>query len=210
MMLFKLKPTTNKKIEKMYKKSMVNLKNFFSLNWKYNPPNVFLVLDRKTIDKLKREKTEKWVVGWASESNIFLLDPKNYEKESLHKYSKEEYFSLLKHELCHTFFNIISKGNSNPIWINEGVCIFLSGQNKFKKKIEKFSKFLDFYNKGGKEVYYESGFAIELLVKKFGKQKLLALIKSLSKTKNKTQFNKEFKTIYNSNPSYKFFNKMLK
>ena len=208
-MVFKIKKIQNKRLEAFYKKSMKELDNFFKINWKSNLPSIFLIPDRKTIDLLKHKKTEKWIVGWANGQNIFLLDPNNYSKESSHKYSEEEYKALLKHELCHLFYDEISKYSQKPRWLDEGIATYLSGQNKFKKIPKKFNKFLDYYNGGGKGIYNESGFAIEILIKKFGKKKILNLIKKLPRIKNKTHFNKEFAKIYGFNLTYKNFNKLL-
>lgn len=210
-MIFEVFNRKDTLLEKVYEKSMKEFNHFFGLNWNYNLPNIFLVPNRKTIDLLKGHKTESWVVGWVDRNNIFLLDKKNYNSESSNKYSQEEYLALLKHELCHLFFQGVSKGGFlKPRWIDEGVSIFLSGQTKLRKKPQKFEKFLDFYDKSGSGVYRESGFAVELLVNKYGKNKLLTLLKSLKEVNNQEQFNKLFKKIYSFSPSYKNFNKLLK
>jgi len=209
----KIKKAKNKKVEKMYDKAMKELKAFFKIKWKGNKPGLVLVPDRKTIDLLQGRKSEPWGVGWARNNTVFLLAPKNYEKESIHKYSDETYYALLKHELVHIFVQAHLDKFDKPLyprWISEGLAVFLSGQNKFKTKPTKFKQFLDFYEKDGKEIYNESGFAIELLFNKFGREKMLLLIKSASEFRNKAKFNRLFKKIYGFLPSYKKFNEMLK
>lgn len=184
---------------------MIELDSFFRLNWEHNRPNLILVPDRKTIDALKGKKTEAWLVGWVNGTDAYLLSDKNYEKESNHKYSDKEYFALIKHELAHCFSDIISNFSRKPVWLLEGISIFLSGQNKFKTKPKKLSKFIDFYDKCRKEVYHESGFAVEFLVKKYGKEKLLKLLKKAKEADSKEDFANLFKSIYGFNLSYENF-----
>jgi hypothetical protein len=211
-MVFEIKNIKNSKVDGFYKRAMNELNSFFSsfLNWKYHAPRLILVPDRKTWDFIEGEKTESWLVGSADSNTIYVLDPKNFEAESCHKYSDETYFSLIKHELVHCFFNILANGQENPLWLNEGLCMFLSGQNKFKKKPGSFKNFLKFYNNSGKEMYSESGFAVELLVRKYGKKKLILLIKELKKFPSKGKFKELFKSIYGFDLSYRNFNSFLK
>jgi len=91
----------------------------------------------------------------------------------------------------------------------EGVAIYLSDQNKTKKKPNQLQEFLQHYSKNNKNsnVYKESGFAIEFLVKNFGKQKLLKLIKSLKEINSKEEFAKKFKENYGFDLNYKNFQK---
>ena len=209
-MIFELKTKQDKFIEDAYKKSMKEIGEFYGINWIHNTPKMIIWKNREIINKFEGNKTEDWFVGKASGRNIFLLDRKNYEKESSHKYSHEKYSALLKHEIAHLFFGILSKNNHHPIWLNEGLAIYLSGQNKFKRPPKEFKIFLDYFNKGGRKVYREPGFFIELLIKKFGKQKILKLIKSLSKINSEKKFKQEFKKIYKFNLNYKEINKLYK
>ena len=59
-------------------------------------------------------------------------------------------------------------------------------------------------------MYKEAGFAVEILYKNFGKEKLLKLIKLSSKINNKSKFNKLFQKIYGFQPSYIKFNELVK
>ena len=210
-MIVELKEKKDKELSDMYKKAMKELDAFFKLNWKIDIPKIIIFKTRKEIDKFKKEKTPNWLVGWADGNVIYLLDRKNYEKESLHKYSKESYFRLLKHELCHLFFENVSEANtlSQFIWFNEGVAGFLSEQYKEKQKPEKFVKFLSQYSSWKGDAYVESLYVVKLLVDKFGKQKLLSFIRKLGEVKIEKDFNKLFKKIYGENPTYRFFNKLL-
>lgn len=205
-MIFKIKKVEDKHLEEIYNNSLKELGDFFGIKWVRNKPRIMLIDDRKTINKLKQEETEDWLVGWSEYQDIFILDRKNYEKESCHEYSEEEYIALIKHELAHVFTFLISSKSSNPTWLWEGLAIYLSGQNKFKKKPDKLNKFLDFYDKHSKEVYQESGFAIQKIISKFGKEKILELLKSLDKVNSREEFNELFFKVYGFYPEYENFN----
>lgn len=181
-------------LENDYLKVMDELVSFFNIG--NVSPNVFFVPNRKIIDNLKKKKTESWVVGWVDSGNVYILDRKNFETESNHKYSLERYIALMKHELCHVFFSKLSNGRNKPIWLSEGISIYISGQLKFKKKPEQFTNFLDFGEIGGSGVYKESGFVVGLLVEKYGKEKLFELIRRLSEIKSKEGFDLLFEEIY--------------
>lgn len=164
--------------------------------------------DRRTIDSLYEKKTEHWIIGFNDKRYVFALDNASMEKESSHrKRSPEEYASLITHEMCHAFFNKLSEGVTKPKWLNEGVSIYISGQIKLKPK--HFTEFLEFFDQGGRGVYGEAGYAVKLLVEKYGKDKLLKLIKELKSVKTKKSFDAKFKKIYVFKPTYKNFNALL-
>lgn len=205
-MTFSIQKINDKKIEEEYEKSMNELDKFFESNWVVNKPRVFLVKDRQTINELLGKKTEDWVVGFVNRGDVYMLDKDNYEKESCHKYSDEEYSKTIKHELTHCFFQVISGFKNKPDWLWEGIAIYLSEQYKTKTKPEKFSEFLDYYEKSGSGVYKESGFVVKLLVEKFGKQKILKLMKSLKDINSKEQFEDKFKELYKFELNYQNIN----
>jgi hypothetical protein len=198
-------------LEEVYGSSIKELNDFYELDWTENLPKIQIVPDRKSIDALRGKKTEPWVVGGrAGENTIFLLDRKNYEAESNHKYDKAKYLALLKHELSHCFFSRLSgRKDGKPVWLNEGVAIYTSDQNKLKKKPATFETFLSFYKTGGSGVYDEAGFVVELLINKFEKEKILELIKSLGSIRSPEEFSAKFKEIYGFELSYEEFNRMM-
>lgn len=208
-MQLKIIPSKDKFLDSELKKAMKELNNFFDINWIRNTPIIVSVQDRKSIDLFKGMKTESWVVGWAGWNKIFLLDRKNYEKESNHKYSKKEYVGLLRHEICHLFLGNYVKRGYCPKWFNEGICGYASGQIKLRPKPKQFQKFLSQYDEWDGKAYFESYNSIDVLINKYGKIKLIKLLKSLQELKNKTQFDKKFKQIYGFAPNYKKFNELF-
>jgi|ERR1035437_3093164 hypothetical protein len=205
-MIFKITPENNEYYEKILKESMDILNTFYEIHWVHHLPKIIVVDDRKSIDLLQSEKTEPWQIGWAEGRSVYVLDKDSLEKESDHTYTPETYHSLIRHEISHTFYSIVSGGNRKPIWLCEGVAIYTAGQNVEKTKPTEFKTFLDFYNNGGSGVYAESGFVVQLLVEKFGKDKLLELIKGLKSVDTSDTFEKFFEKIYGFLPTYEKFN----
>lgn len=201
-MIYKIIQQEDDFLEKIYRESMDDLNVFYEINWKHHLPKIIVVDDRKTIDLLKWEETENWVIGWAEAKTVYVLNRDNFEKESNHKYNPDKYAALIKHELSHLFLNILSGGHGKPVWLTEGFAIYTSGQNKFNKKPTDFKKFLEFHNNGGEGVYAESGFFVQALVEKFGKQKLLDLAKELKNKKTKEEFGQFFSKEYGFDLSY--------
>lgn len=78
-----------------------------------------------------------------------------------------------------------------------------------KKKPERFLNFLEFYDTWDKAMYAESGFAVEALVNKYGKHKLLDLIRRLDSVGSPNDFDQLFMNLYGSKPSYGYFNGLL-
>lgn len=204
-MAFEIKQIKHEKVDGFCERAMEELNSFFPLGWTRYTPRIFLFRDRKEIDEFYGVKTEDWSVGWAEGGNVFLLCPENYEKESCHKYSEEVYYALLKHELAHLFTDKVANSSKVPTWLDEGIAIYLSGQNKFKNKPKGYKEFLEFYEKHGKGVYYESGFAVEFLVEKRGKGTLLDLLKRTGETNSEMSFARLFEDVYGFGLSYDNF-----
>ena len=59
-----------------------------------------------------------------------------------------------------------------------------------------------------KPAYEEGGFFVEFLVNKYGKGKILDLVKSLPKMKSKASFEEKFKELYGLDLTYKDINKI--
>lgn len=205
-MIYSIKSSDDKELHKIYKTSMKKLDKFFEINWKFNKPRLFLVKDRETIDLLRNKKTKKWVIGFVINKDLFVLDKKAFKKESSHKYSKKKYEKLIKHEMTHLYFKILSNSKVEPDWLWEGTAMYLEGLENVNKP-QKLNNFLEFYSNKEKNalVYKESGWAVKYLIDEYGKSKLLKLIKSLKETNSKQSFSRKFKEIYGFNLEYKNF-----
>ncbi len=209
-MVFDISQSHNKKIEKFYKEAMESLGEFYEINWNVGTPLILLLKSREDIDRIKGRKTEDWVVGFTDGSKkcLFLLSPDMYEKESSHRYSDEEYSALIKHELSHLYSRILYEGYI-PTWLVEGIAIYSSGQLALKSKPKELKNFLGFFDKGGSGLYDESGFAVEVLIKQFGKEKFFNFYKGLRKVKSEEDLKSLFKKNYGEDLDYKFFIKYI-
>ncbi len=197
------KELDNSKILSFYNKAMRELASFYNINWKDNTPIIYLVDSRESFDIISGYKTEDWVVGRAlSYNKLLLLSPESYEKESRHRYSDEEYYSLLKHELSHLFYMIFSKGKG-PIWLDEGFAIYTSGQLSTKERPKEFKNFLKYYSHEDENVYSEAGFVVEGLIKKYGKEKVVGFLKVLPNVNSKDEFKNEFEKYFGIGLDYK-------
>jgi len=200
--------SNNTKVKGFYDKAMKELIDFYGVNWIENTPVIYLVDSRESFDIISGYKTEDWVVGRAlSYNKLLLFSPESYEKESIHKYSDEEYYSLLKHELSHLFYIIFSKGKG-PVWLDEGFAIYTSNQLSTKERPKEFKNFLKYYSYEDEKVYSEAGFVVEWLINKFGKEKVIGFLKVLPNVNSKYDFKKEFEMYFGLELDYKSFKEL--
>ena len=203
------KQSDNTNVKNFYNRAMSELIDFYDINWIEDAPVIYLVDSRESFDIISGYKTEDWVVGSAlSYNKLLLLSPESYEKESRHKYSDEEYYSLLKHELSHLFYMIFSQGKG-PVWLDEGFAIYASDQLKTKEKPKEFKNFLKYYSREDEKVYSEAGFVVEGLIKKYGKEKVLGFLKVLPNINSKEDFKNGFKRYFGIELDYFNINNIL-
>lgn len=202
--VFKVNVVEDSELQEYRDKALKELNEFFGKNWVYNTPKLFIVDDRKTIDLLKEDKTEDWIVGWSWGRNaIFILNPRNISSESCHDGKTYNIRHLIKHELCHAFFQT-TFGQCKFKWINEGVSLYVAGQLENYDKPKKFDGFLE-----DNKIYQESGYAIKLIVDNFGKEKLFEFLKNQSNTSELEELNSLFEETFGTKLDYSFFNKLL-
>ena len=204
-MIYTIEKADRPDLEAVYAEAMDSLDAFFKINWERNRPEVLLVRDRKTIDALKGQESATWVVGWTDTGSVYLLDDRYFEQESDHKYSAQTYAELLKHELAHLFTSVVTGGAVKPIWLREGVAIYLSGQYAHRKKPEGFKAFLGFFERGGEGVYAESGFAVQFLVERYGRDKFIELLKGSKEHATPESFVAFFRSVYGFDLVYENF-----
>lgn len=207
-MIFKINSAKDTWLEEAYEKAITDLGQFFGINWVENKPKVFILPDRKTIDEIRGQSTPRWVVGFGGigMGGVYLLDRANFEKESDNTYSEERYVALLKHELGHCFMDTITEGYRKPLWLMEGLAIYLSGQLQWYNQPEKLEKFLESFDKQGDKIYTESGFAVKLLIDKYGKEKIIGLLKQLTVRPDENKFKEIFKGSFDTELGYDLFN----
>lgn len=201
--IFNITVSKNQKLENIYEESIEALNHFFSINWAVNKPKICVVDNRATINALKDQETPKWLVGWSMDRTVYVLNEDSFSTDSDHKYSDDDYKMLIKHELAHSFFKIVTGGKTQPNWLWEGISILASGQAEVWKKPVEFKSFLD-----NKDVYAESGYALLLLSEKYGKDKLVLALKKYKTFQG--EFSKLFQEEFEAELNYDFFNKLIK
>jgi len=210
-MVFNLMAVEDELIDTHFEEINKNLSDFYNTNIDNGLPKVFIIKDRKTFDALLRKKSKLYQVGFIMNKSIYLLDRNNFAKESSHADPTEEaYLRILKHETSHIYFASISDESYNPRWLWEGTALYTDGSlHAMIKKPTQFKEFLNFYNSEDPLIYSESGFVIQSLIDKFGKDLLLKLIKQLRKTETEEEFLELFKSIYDFNLSYRTINENI-
>lgn len=191
-----IKQSDSTKVKDFYDKAMKELIQFYGINWIDNTPVIHVVDSRKDYNIMAGHSTEDWEVGKAYDDNkLLLLSPNSYEKESTHKYTDNEYYSLIKHELSHLFFNIFSK-SGEPAWLNEGFAIYVSDQLSRKERPKVFKNFLKYYSYEDKDIYEEVGFVVEGLIKRYCKDRVVGFLRRLCDVNSEEDFKREFEEYF--------------
>lgn len=201
--IFNIKTSENEELEKIYEEAMNELNGFFNMNWVINKPKIIIVDDRKTINALRNEETPRWVVGWSTGETVYILNKNSFSTESSHDdYSEDDYEMLIKHELAHSFFKIMTGNKTQPKWLWEGVSILASGQAEAWEKPLELKSFLDEEN-----IYKEAGYALLLISNKYGKNKIIQLLKRFKTYQG--EFPELFQEEFGAPLNYDFFNNLI-
>ncbi len=100
--------------------------NVGKLRRTFNFTNTIYIHAFDSIEELSRKvsyKLPKWVVGTSYDNNILVI---NYTNQ---KNKVDTFSSLILHEFVHVILATIKKDRL-PIWLNEGLAIYFSGQYK--------------------------------------------------------------------------------
>lgn len=211
-MIYNTKVADDSLVQTSYDEGMNELNSFWGIGWRDNTPDIFIIESRKEVDRIKASETSGELVGWSKNRNIFVLDFKKIESESSYHLTPDQYKALIKHELNHLFHGIVSGGSMGPLWFREGLSIYLSGQitlGQWPRPI-KLSGFIESSEENKKFAYAEGGFVIELLVKEFGKEKLIEFVKNMKMVKNNADFKKLFLEIFGVEFEYEALNNLIK
>jgi len=180
--------------EELINKTKEKYNNFFGIE--INEINLTVVNSREEIDKLKGFETKSRFVGWIGKhDNLFVLSEDKLESESNHK--KEEYEKILKHEIAHLYIHKLTKCRV-PVWLHEGLAMYLAGQVNPNITKEESMKALEFFNDNSKEVYLYAGAYVYFLIKEHGKDKIIDLLKKIPSEISKEDFQDIYSDAYNS------------
>jgi hypothetical protein len=201
--IFRIKVNKQEELDSIYAQALEKLNNFFDIKWEQNKPKVYIVSDRETAESLRDKQTPNWVVGWNGNGVVFVLDKDVALKTESTIQDDEDYKMLIVHELAHLYFKIVTGGKTQPNWLWEGTSIVAAGQAEKWKKPTEFRNFLD-----SNDVYSEAGYALLLLIQKFGKEKFIQILKNYKTYSG--DFSILFKNTYNMELSYTSFEALLK
>lgn len=186
-----------KEIEDFKKETIKEFDEFFEM--KINPNfKIFLLEKREEMDVLCERKTEDWLFGLTiiTKGSIVIFHPEKVESETSHK--KETFYFTLKHEIAHIYF-FRNACKSTPKWLNEGLAYYLAKQKYNDKPLNEIVKSINFFFKFNSNYYFHAAKLVTLLIEKYGKEKILLLIKSWYMSEE--DFAKNFKEIYGFNLS---------
>lgn len=210
-MIFQLNSKDDKWLEEVYKSAIDDLGKFFKINWAIDPPKIYLVKDRKTIDTWWGKTTKRWLEGWTSGNVVYLLSYEDFDNESENKFDEKKYEGKLRHELAHLYFGSATGRYGQPVWLKEGIAQYFGNDKDWRAKPEKFNMFLDCFSEHKDGIYGEAWYAVELLINKYGSEKLLSLLSEIKKERpEEKEFEKIFSDIYGFQPRYSEFDSLLK
>jgi hypothetical protein len=179
-----------KLIEESYKSN----KDFFRIEIPMFETRI--VYSREEFNKIWESETPDYVSAFAKDDNIVIFSYGVFDKET--KWKKEKFQEALIHEINHLFYQELRDDEYDPLWLSEGLATFMQhGRKKheYKKKLKITKQILNQkFEEMNLESYQIFTVFVEYLILKFGKDKILELIKSLKEGK---ELNNLFMEIYN-------------
>ncbi|GEM_PF-4696453 len=146
-----------------------------------------------------------FVVGFAGKNGrIFILDKKLFPKQG---HREEEFERVVVHELCHVFIRRMLHPKHTFIWIEEGLCEFLSFGD-YPLKIKKIVDFREIETSEGwrkHNAYQQAKGFFKYLSKNYGDKKIVEFIKKIKVTSERKAFKEVFGKEINEIQE-KFFN----
>ena len=199
----------NKQYQDVIDEALKEFEKFFEVKL-FQKLCLIYLNSRQQFDDIIGRKTLPFETAYSTSNLVFMMSEDVYEKESNKKFDSQKNLLTLRHEICHKFFQRMA-WTTHPVWLNEGVSIYLSGQLKIRKKIDKFSNFLLFESSNyidGQDVYKESGFVVQKIIEKFGREKFLVFLKSIRSVSDNQAFLKIFNQVYGFALNYDNINKL--
>ena len=178
------------KIEKFMRKTKKELDRFFGFT--ISGYSITLLNSRKEINQTIGWKTPSWFVAWCPDNKIYILRQDKFETES--SWNAQWFWRHLKHEIAHIYMRKRMNGTTHPLWLTEGMCGLLANQKKentFEDAVKATRRFSRYDHN-----VYDAARIVRSLFQKYGKKKMVALLKTCGPKVTKEQFAKNFKKIY--------------
>lgn len=176
-------------------KITAELETFFNI--KAPKINIVIINSREEFDKIRGVKTQSWQAGMAKEGVIYAIHPEKLEKITTHK--KESHPIRIKHEIVHLFYKKCTDGEGRPRWLNEGLAYYLANQKQWELSEENKLSVTSYFSDTDKNIYGIGEYMVRTLIDKYGKEKLVKLIKSIKPPLTENKFNDLFKKVYGFN-----------
>lgn len=188
-------------------KIIKDLEDFFEI--KVPDYEIVITDSREEFDKLTGQKSEPWTAGWANSHKIVAIHPDKLDEltEGIHK--SDSHPKRIKHELAHLFYAKLTKGEFRPACLNEGLAFYLDGRGGHPVSDERKYVAPDYFYDYDGHVYGPSSYTVKTLIDKFGKDKMLSLIKKIRPGLTEDNFNKLFHDIYGFNFNKEDLKKIL-
>lgn len=182
-------------LEENYERITNSLKTFLD-----KKVDVYIYSDLSTYHKaINQPDAPNWVVGNSvpDSNTIQMVNPSNADGRSYSYFMK-----VIVHEFTHVVEHNLNTENNIPIWINEGVAMYEAKQAEGTEQVlanaKSANKFptlkdleTDSYTFGNNNGYQFSYSIIDYIVKNYGYDKLIALIKTPSEFEKTLDLSKE-------------------
>lgn len=175
-------------------KQFKRLVSFFS----FEPGDIFIeILAIEDFDKLYELeygcKPFPFVVGAAlSNGRIIVLEKKDFPKKQSHY--EEEFEAVILHEMAHIFIRRLLWPKTTYVWIEEGICEFLSFGNIPLKNL-KLVDLKEIKDEEGWDKhcpYQQSRAFFDYLSKKYGNKAVVSFIKKIKEKEEEESFKEVF------------------
>lgn len=177
-------------------KTITDLEAFFGIE----APDYEIVLatSREEFNKLTNvQHSEPWMAGWSNGYKIVVIHPDKLEELTEGAHHSDSHPKRIKHELAHLFYAKLTHGEIKPAWLNEGLAFYLDGRGGAKPKgVEDVYTAVRYFTNGDGQLYSSGSYIVKKLIEKYGKDKLLTLIRSIRAGLTESLFQELFQKVY--------------
>lgn len=179
-------------------------RKFFGKNCKFF--KILIANTEREFRKLSGKFYSPWAKGVSVKGKFIVIRcPELFHKTYLKFGGTFKFEALLAHEINHIFANHLNL-YEGPYWFTEGIAMYVAGQipgKVYKNDVEitkEKAKSMMFYRlimrKLCMDMYVFHYLGVDYLIKKFGREKLLELIRLQFKDMKKKEYEGLFKKVY--------------
>jgi hypothetical protein len=177
----------NKKVDQIIKEC----EDFFGVTLKEKPKITFLY-SREEMDKVAERKTEPWVRAITRPDGIYFIHSSKIEELTTHK--NDNFWAVVKHEISHWLYSEITGSFSGyPRWLTEGLAEYMAGKKLAVPMYSDDNITSKYFSFTDDMVYHWGPVLVEELIKMFGKDKVVGLVKRIYNGMTEEDFSNLFK-----------------